>query len=252
MSKYKVVSLWELSKAREEPIAVISVKDMQVTAHVGADAWGTAGSYTVAGNKSLLQPVLVSVSLSLRQPFKTASDNDDLTEDTIHYGLIRKSIIDAMEDYKISRETGTETEHSLFAVMDKIHFHLHAVDKLAVGNLITWSSTKLMLPKSSLLGAGMSLTRECLYKKPSSKDEEAGPPLSIGRVVTTSTLRVHDLTVPTIIGMLAKERTRKQHVVANVEVDKWDFDGDCYYDMEQIISKVSSLPPTLLIPYRLN
>ncbi|ESZ92384.1 hypothetical protein SBOR_7239 [Sclerotinia borealis F-4128] len=229
-------TLWELSKGREEPVAVIGIKNLQFTLPVGAGAWSWEGNIADCP----AQPVLVSMSVSLRQPFKTASKGDDITDDTIHYGRLRSGIIQSVENYK-SRLPDPHDKLGILLLSSSIIHHFTFEDQLAIGKHITWSSFKIMLPKVSLHGAGISLTSEMIYKMPPLKEQL--PDVEAGRIHTnglwgrSSTLRVHDLTVSTIIGMLEKERIRKQKVVANVEIDRWHWLGDDHWDMEQIILK---------------
>ncbi|KAI9650499.1 hypothetical protein NHQ30_000515 [Ciborinia camelliae] len=234
MQLYQNLSLWELSRAREEPIAVIGIKDLQLNAPVGAVAWGWDGNIDAVPS----QPILVSMSVSLQRPFKEASYYDDITEDTIHYGRLRSGIIEAVKRYQSMQSTpGRAMGFSPYTLIQVLINHFAFVDGLGTGNHITWSSYKVMLPRSSLRGAGISLAAQTLYNKPPSDGKEESPATIPGAWACNTTLRVHDLTVPTIIGMLKKERTMKQNVVANIEIDKWNWSGDFYSDMEQIALK---------------
>ncbi|KAJ8070452.1 hypothetical protein OCU04_000826 [Sclerotinia nivalis] len=227
------MSEWQIQQAREQPVAVIGVKDVQLSAPVGADAWGW--NWVIA--ECPIQPILVSVSVALRRNFKTASEDDDITEDTIHYGRLRSAIIETVQRYNTEIKPDNATGLSLMNIMTHLIGTLSVRDHLTVGQKITWSSFQVMLPKSSLRGAGASLTMQTIYRKTSLKDQEAGPPDSIGITGRSITLRIHDLKVPTLIGMLEKERIRKQNVIANVEMDRWLCNGDFHWDMEQIIVK---------------
>ncbi|KAF7856876.1 hypothetical protein EAF04_009637 [Stromatinia cepivora] len=227
------MSEWQIQQAREQPVAVIGVKDVQLSAPVGADAWG----WNRVMAECPIQPILVSVSVSLRRNFKTASEDDDITEDTIHYGRLRSAIIETVQRYNTDIKPGNAMGLSLMNIISHLIGTLSVRDHLTVGKIITWSSFKVMLPKSSLRGAGASLTMQTIYRETSLKDQEAGPPDSIGVMGRSITLRIHDLIVPTLIGMLEKERIRKQNVIANVEMDRWLWNRDFHWDMEQIIVK---------------
>jgi hypothetical protein len=86
-----------------------------------------------------------------------------------------------------------------------------------------------MLPKASLLGSGVSLCGSELF----------GP---LGQSQACSMkLKLHDLRVPTLIGLNANERLAKQMVVANVEIDKWVEKEDHYVQIEQLIVTVSQI-----------
>ncbi|TGO58591.1 hypothetical protein BCON_0053g00260 [Botryotinia convoluta] len=227
------MSSWELSKAREEPIAVIGVKDLQLQVVAGADGWTGDWDETTCPQ----QPALVSVSVSLRRPFKKASEDDDIAGDTIHYGLIKLAIIDGVRAY---HARGITPDFASELSMKSICIFIASVlnrRSIAVGRNVNWSSIRIMLPKSSLRGAGASLTAQMIYKEPSLKEQEAGALHSLGLIGESCTLRLHDLTVPTIIGLLPKERTMKQNVVANIEIDRWIGQGDLHWDMQQIVVK---------------
>ncbi|KAK6615202.1 Folic acid synthesis protein fol1-like protein 2 [Botrytis cinerea] len=198
------MSSWELSKAREEPIAVIAVKDLQLQVLAGADGWNQTPCSE--------QPALISVFVSLRRPFKKASEDDDIAGDTIHYGLIKIAIIDAVKAYHLnSAAPDFPTELSMKSICVSIISHL-TNRKIVAGKKINWSAVRIMLPKSSLRGAGASLTAQMIYKEPSLEDQEAGDSRRLGLTGESCTLRLHDLIVPTIIGLLPKERTMKQNV----------------------------------------
>ncbi|TGO90953.1 hypothetical protein BPOR_0045g00160 [Botrytis porri] len=227
------MSSWELSKAREEPVAVIGIKDMQLQVMAGADGW--TGDWVESTCPQ--QPALVSVSLALRRPFKKASEDDDIAGDTIHYGLIKLAIIDGVRAY---HARGITPDFASELSMKSICIFIASVlirRSLAVGRNVNWSSIRIMLPKSSLRGAGASLTAQTIYKEPSLEEQELGTFHRTGIIGESSTLRLHDLTVPTIIGLLPKERTMKQNVVANIEIDRWVGQGDLHWDIQQIVVK---------------
>ncbi|TEY42652.1 hypothetical protein BOTCAL_0387g00060 [Botryotinia calthae] len=223
------MSSWELSKAREEPIAVIAVKDLQLQVLAGADGWNQT-PYSE-------QPALMSVFVSLRRPFKKASEDDDIAGDTIHYGLIKIAIIDAIKAYHLScAAPDFPIELSMKSICISIISHL-TKRNIVAGKKINWSSVRIMLPKSSLRGAGASLTAQMIYKEPSLEDQEAGGSRRIGHIGESCTIRLHELIVPTTIGLLPKERTMKQNVVANIEIDRWISGGDLHWDIQQIAVK---------------
>ncbi|KAF7906060.1 hypothetical protein EAF00_000339 [Botryotinia globosa] len=228
------MSSWELSKAREAPVAIISVKDLQLQVVAGADGW--TGDW-VRTTPCPQQPALVSVSLALRRPFKKAYEDDDIAGDTIHYGLIKIAIMDAIRAY---HARGINPDFPSPLSMKSIGIFIVSVlirRSIAVGRNVNWSSVTIMLPKATLRGAGASLTRQMIFKEPSLEEQEAGDLRSIGHIGESVTLRLHDLTVPTIIGLLPKERTMKQDVVANIEIDRWTGQGDLHWDIHQIVVK---------------
>jgi dihydroneopterin aldolase len=218
-------SSWEMSKLVEEPAAVIAINDLELQSPVGKDAWGSGG---------VEQPVHISVAISLRHPFKSSSDGDVLAADTIHYGLIKGAITHAVEEFtKAVNERNLR--HNLRYLMQYLAsaFHTHGHDKYLdlTGNVAKSSEFAIMLPKASALGTGVSLTLTKMYYKDGQQQIECA--------IYSVRLQLHDIKVPTLIGILPKERLAKQNVVANVVLDNWKFTRDSYNDVEQVVVKVS-------------
>jgi len=85
---------------------------------------------------------------------------------------------------------------------------------------------QIKLPKAALGGRGVSL-RTIVFYEPQSQ-RPTGYSL---------TLKLHDLSIPTLIGVNAFERLAKQIVIANVEIDRWDYRIDAFNELEQIVVK---------------
>ncbi|EDO01761.1 hypothetical protein SS1G_04236 [Sclerotinia sclerotiorum 1980 UF-70] len=171
-----LMSEWDIQQAREQPIAVIGVKDVQLSAPVGASAWGWNGVMA----ECPIQPILVSVSVALRRNFKTASEDDDLTEDTIHYGRLRSAILEAVHRYNTKFKPDNAAELSIKNVVTHLISALTVRHHLTIGKKVNWSSVKVMLPKSSLHGAGTSLTMQTIYREEMPEDQDPGSPESFG------------------------------------------------------------------------
>ena len=77
-------TLGQVRQTGGEPNAVVRVRNLQYTIKGPQDAWGRPGRP---------QPVLVSAEVSLYQPFKSSSSKDVVASDTVHYGLLSKSIL---------------------------------------------------------------------------------------------------------------------------------------------------------------
>jgi dihydroneopterin aldolase len=55
----------------------------------------------------------------------------------------------------------------------------------------------------------------------------------------SSVLKIHDMRIPTLIGVNKNERLARQIVVVNVEIDPYVCkEHDCYNELEQIVVKV--------------
>ncbi|KAI1329141.1 Dihydroneopterin aldolase-domain-containing protein [Xylariaceae sp. FL0255] len=119
-------------------------------------------------------------------------------------------------------------------------------------------SLTLHLPKASLLGSGVSLTTTACFKDAKSLDEEEESPSSASASASASsssakneqgqpkkqnplrsyarTLRLHELRIPTLIGVNDNERTAKQMVVADIEIDRFDIDSvDIHTELERLV-----------------
>ncbi|KKA26116.1 hypothetical protein TD95_004702, partial [Thielaviopsis punctulata] len=97
----------------------------------------------------------------------------------------------------------------------------------------------IMFPKASLLGSGVSLTAMAVFR------EDAGSYLRQWRVGGSSSvvktygvaLKIHDMRVPTLIGLNDNERLAKQVVVTDIQIDKYDEKEDTYTTLEALVQK---------------
>ena len=236
------VSPLEFATAAGEPHSVIRVTNLQATVKVGADAWGR--------NQGKAQPVLISVAISLRNPFTTASAQDSVDGSTVHYGILSKGILEAAKTFTweyplrpdergIIRAAGTLNlfwEHILLYLTgiekDGWQKQGHKDTRVALINAILMTSLEIevRLPKASLIGSGVSVYGAVqLHKDAYLANQTRG-------------LRVQDMRVPTIIGVNPNERLAKQIVIANVDINPWRLDEDLYGMLEEIVFKVNSEP----------
>jgi hypothetical protein len=90
---------------------------------------------------------------------------------------------------------------------------------------------QVFLPKGTLLGGGVSLTT-CGSFLSGPETSDASP--------YRSTLKIHDIRIPTLIGVNANERLARQWVIATVEIDPYTscHGFDRYNELEQIVVKV--------------
>jgi dihydroneopterin aldolase len=209
--------------------ASIHVRNLQTSLPIATDAWGRP-------NKN--QPVLISCSVHLRSAFDTASDQDAVTESTIHYGTLSKTLLEACDLFKPE----VAGDKRLGAVVSVLQSYLLGNDdpyipsipgmteSLLTPQIFNVLTTKVYLPKASLLGSGVSLTQSTTYTSTCSLEN------------ISSTLRIHDLRIPTLIGVNSNERLAKQMVVANIELDKWFSTNETYVELEKMVTAVSLLP----------
>jgi len=185
---------------------------------VGTDAWGRSGK---------AQHILVSAAVSLRESFVSAAEGDTVDGSTIHYGVLSKGIVGAVGTFE--KEGGG----SLVGLWEWVERWLlngggERGEGRGVldGRKIEALELEIRLPKASLLGSGVSVVGTRLFME----DGELGR-YSRG-------LRIHELRVPTLVGVNPNERLAKQIVVATITIDCWAEKVDNYANLEQLVVKV--------------
>lgn len=225
-------SLWAVRHAAGEPLAVVRVRELS-TAVVGPqDAWG---------RKNATQPVRVTAELHFSRAFDAAAAGDSVAAgDTVHYGTLSKLILACIErsSEHAAAAAAAETQVDLRVLLEMIWIVLtgrnvngddaapEAKPLLDLARLRFMSLT-VTLPKASLLGEGVSLTASNVF-----------PPHLASLSMYGLALKVHRLRVPTLIGVNSNERTAKQFVVTDVEIDRFDYYPDLYCELEGIVVKV--------------
>ncbi|VUC34443.1 unnamed protein product [Clonostachys rosea] len=216
---------WETQVAAGEPAATIKLQNLQVIVKGPKDSWGRV-------NQPL--PALVSAEISKGTAFSDSAAGDAVCSDTVHYGLLSKHLQKIFSSFE-PRPEGWQLSNLLEAVWEQLTgFQLlesETADSASKAFLGSSSFQHLKvtihLPKASLLGNGVSLT--------GSASMTGGAPQSRARV-----LRIHDLRIPTLIGVNEHEKKQRQIVIANVEVEKWTAREDGYGQLEAVISKTMS------------
>lgn len=224
-------SLWTVRQAAGEPLAVVRVRQL-TTACIGPqDAWG---------RKNATQPVTISAELHFSRAFDAAVTGDNVTAgDTVHYGQLSKLILACVErSNEHAATSGASVD--LRVLLEMIWIVLtgrnvngqdsapEAKPLLDLAKL-RYMSLTVMLPKASLLGEGVSLTAVNVF-----------PPHLSSLSMYGLALKVHRLRVPTLIGVNTNERQAKQFVVADVEIDRFDYYPDLYCELERLVVKVLS------------
>lgn len=218
----KLAPRFELDPAAGQSPAVIRVRNLQTILNIGKDAWGRSG-------KS--QPVLLSASVFLKKPFESASNEDAVTNSTIHYGILSKRILEASALFSPGQTIrGQYESRTLRKLTHWIYQSLtrpsdDGGDPILTESVLNLLELSIMLPKASLIGTGVSLTFASLFN-------------IVDRSVISINLALHDLRIPTLIGVNSNERLAKQIVVANVEIDGYALLGDEYCELEQVVVKV--------------
>ncbi|KAL2065010.1 hypothetical protein VTL71DRAFT_4150 [Oculimacula yallundae] len=229
-----------LSALTGDPHTSISVTNLQTTLPL-TDAWGRS---------NILQPVLISIHISLLHPFTTASSSDTVSGSTVHYGTLSKAILEACEKLK-----GMGKSESVRTLIECLGLHLTGVHMLSSRNRAVKAFEELKearergsdgalieplkgvgihllelevtLPKASLMGSGTSLKGSFGF------EIEKREPSAYSMV-----LRIKELRIPTLVGVNPNERLAKQIVVVDVELLRWwDVMGNRHCHLEQVVVK---------------
>jgi dihydroneopterin aldolase len=176
----------EISTPSHEPIDHVYLKDFQLSAVVGPDAWGRPGKE---------QPVLISLKW-----FHELSGNDDI-QDTLSYSKISKDIVSSMNDRRANFESAqglvdfivyVATSKGWKGLALQIKIHLPKTI-LQANNGLTFTRTYMMQDKRSI-GA----FKYDLYPKAT----------------------IDDIQVSCIIGVNPHEREIKQTVRIDVAIEE--------------------------------
>jgi dihydroneopterin aldolase len=235
----RIHSTFAVRAAAGESVAVVRVRNLQGAVQGPQDAWG---------RQDKAQPVLVSVELSFAGAFDTAASADKLGGDTVHYGNLSKAILSCLEDCRVPKSPTQEAVHRAATLRDVLDRVWAGLTGLRVNGLsaeaqpgrppaepflnlsrLRYVAVTVCLPKASLLGEGISLTASSFFEV-----REERPQVRMFGVA----LRLHRLRVPVLVGVNSNERLRKQFVVADVEIDKFDYRSDVYAELEGLVVAV--------------
>ncbi|KAL1890156.1 hypothetical protein Sste5346_008449 [Sporothrix stenoceras] len=233
---------WDVQAAIGEPRAVIRVRNLQTTLgpKAGQDAWGRNGRP---------QPAVISAEAVLAAPFPEAADTDRVAGDTVHYGSLGKEILKSMKNWDTvesvpagERRTPITLGHVMAGLWIDLAGQLDERGTIEFVNLpeepptlltsatVRSLSATIMLPKASLVGEGVSLTSVGILE---GKDESPSP-----KNIASTTLRLHRLRVPTLVGVHPHERTAKQAVVADIALDRYYEESDVYTQLEAFVVQI--------------
>jgi dihydroneopterin aldolase len=224
----------EIAALAGEPRATIRVRNLQTNIKIGRDAWGRAEK---------VQPVLISASVSLRQSFETASEQDTVNASTIHYGTLSKAILEAAGYFNATTRLTTSRQFLDYLMGHLTSYTFDGKENANPTSVNDWTPVldtsmirslelKITLPKASLLGTGVSLVGSCWY---SDWKIQNGDPDNYSMELTLQGLRI-----PTLIGVNPNERLAKQIVVADIKIDQWTTEKDTYPELEEVVVKVST------------
>ncbi|KAK4986338.1 hypothetical protein LTR50_005385 [Elasticomyces elasticus] len=194
--------------ARDSPWCTdgISVRNLKITLQHGTDAW----------QRSARQPAHLSVSLSLKEPFASAASSDTVDGSTVHYGKLSKALLRTF-----SETPGSSATTGIWRAFSEIEDAMleEVASKEALRNVLV----ELMLPKGSMLGDGVALSRYVSYSE-----------VKVEKYV----MQLKDVRIPTLVGVNPHERQMKQPLVVNL----WLYDVaetalDKFSDLERMLIK---------------
>ncbi|KAI0466461.1 Dihydroneopterin aldolase-domain-containing protein [Xylaria cf. heliscus] len=254
-----LVSTWQVGAEAGEPPAIVRVRNLQSVMAAGRDAWGRAAKP---------QPVLLSSEVSFARPFETSSARDAVNAETVHYGNLSKTLLEGMGLFsspspspspssppgasveEAKKEEGSGSSGAAAAPRTADVFEILWVKM--TGRVVDGSRVALPpdqvpfldaarlralrltlhLPKASLLGEGVSLTTTACFKDAGELGDRGkmNPLRSYAR-----SLSLHGLRVPTLVGVNANERTARQMVVVDVEIDRFDARDDVHVELERSV-----------------
>ncbi|KAK4238653.1 hypothetical protein C8A03DRAFT_33304 [Achaetomium macrosporum] len=229
-----LVTTARLRALAPDPPATVRIQNLStVLQYAGHDAWGRACKP---------QPALISAEVAFVAPFSAAAVGDTVSEDTVHYGSLSKSILASLKETEaIRRSDLLDPREDEYCVGHALASVWHALTGLTVkgtrGNpervpfldlkKVRLMSLTMTLPKASLLGEGVSLTASAVFEEGTGKMQARAESLEISR-----------LTVPTLIGVNANERLAKQLVVLTVAIEGFGMMPlDIYTEIEEVVVK---------------
>ena len=109
---------------------------------------------------------------------------------------------------------------------------------------VKFLSVTVTLPKASLLGEGVSTTCSQFFKN--------GPGEKMRENLISASLKIHNLKVPTLVGVNPHERKAKQFVTTSVNVERYFRMDDYYPELEATVVKVSTATCIRLLPLSQN
>ncbi|KAM0498679.1 hypothetical protein ACHAP9_006156 [Verticillium nonalfalfae] len=143
------------------------------------------------------QPALVTAEVSLAKPFHVAASSDTVSEDTVHYGLLAKAVL---------------------ASLGRLGAHSEGASRITINDLVEHLGNDVVYPGES---------------------SDANPPRRILRDPAKVRYASLTLALPkaSLLGVNDNERTAKQVVVADIDIDQFVCQADVYTGIEAVIVK---------------
>ncbi|KAB8343104.1 hypothetical protein FH972_022697 [Carpinus fangiana] len=186
----------------------VTVKNLHLTANAGFDVWG----------RQKVQPVDISISLSLMQPASSAAASDTVDASTVHYGQLSKLVIARVQQNSEKWITPEELAYSTT---------MAALEAAPNHTLLAALEVDVRFTKSTLYGEGMSVLFNFT-------PEAAAP----SNGYNSELLHLSRLHVPALIGVNSNERTMKQMVVVSIWIDRVNpLILEHCFELEQLVFK---------------
>ena len=201
--EWKATQIFEADK--------ISISNLNILANAGYDCWG----------RPKMQPIDITVTISLARDVSSAAAHDSVDDSTVHYGDLSKVIVARTKQHE-----GQWLSPDDFAQI----ILLAAIGSSPKPAAIAATQLTVHFPKSTLLGEGISLL---LHHSPSLD-------------ITSPVLFLKNIRIPALIGVNAHERNQKQMVMISLWVDRLKtYVTDHSFEVEQIVVKVWHCPQHL-------
>lgn len=185
MAQVVIKSLWDAQLAHSGHFDKIIVQNLEVTANAGKDVWG----------RPKMQRALLSVTVTLKQHFESASKTDTVDASTIHYGTLSKAV---QADVQGRLSNWVSSEAMATNIVD-------SVKQVAGSTPLYAVDTDICYLKGSMFGAGAG------YRTSRFMADSSGP--------RSNVLYLRDVRIPCLIGVNANERLQKQPVVINIWIE---------------------------------
>lgn len=159
------------------------------------------------------QPLEISLAVSLNEQFHSAAKGDIIDDSTIHYGKLSKNIMS-----RLDIQSEWLDSHALACVIE------HVVNRTASREkLISSLEVEISYPKASMLGEAAGYSYAVAHRD---------------AVETSAVLWLRNVRIPTLIGVNAHERTKKQLAVVNLWIDQIiPPAADGYVEVEAILTQ---------------
>jgi len=199
------IHLWDVQLLHSGHHDKIVVHNLDVVVNAGSDVWG----------RRKTQRALISVTVTLRQQFASASATDTVDQSTVHYGTLSKAIQSRLQAESNEWRATASLSNAI----------MQSVREVAGPAPVFAIQTDVRYIKGSMFGEGVGHTMSAMDH---------------GNLVS-NTLYLCAVRVPCLIGVNANERLRKQPVLVSLWADcVSDARVDDYAELEEMIFNVSS------------